>query len=107
MVGAGCDGLPVVGAADLGEVERVGGGAVAELSEGVVAPGPDGAVVGERHSVVGAGCDGLPAADCAGADLDGGERVGGGAVADLPGGVVAPGVDDAVAQGHGVGSRRR
>ena len=104
---------PAVAVAEPLRNDVAGGGAVAELAVAVVAPGPDGAVGGERDAVVAPGADGDDAVERAAA---GGQHqcrqrvIVGGAVAELAVVVAAPGPDAAgavqretvvLAGGHG------
>ncbi len=99
----GTEGSGAAGADDLDGCRSVGGGVVAELAFGVVAPAPGGAVglggagVFLAGSEVGDGGEGSGAAGSV--DLDGGELVGGGVVAELAFVVAAPAPGGAVGLG--------
>src|SRR6266851_3304048 len=70
-----------------------GGGAVAQLAGGVVAPGQNPAGGGQRQAVVAAAGDGRYKGAGREGDRNRGTEIGGGAVAQLAVGVVAPGED--------------
>ncbi len=97
------EGSGAAGADDLDGCRSVGGGVVAELAFGVVAPAPGGAVglggagVFLAGSEVGDGGEGSGSAGSV--DLDGGELVGGGVVSELAFVVSAPAPGGAVGLG--------
>src|SRR5581483_5663574 len=95
VVVAGGDRRHVRQVGDLDRAGAVGERPVAELTEAVPAPGPDGAVGPQRGGVAIAAGDRYRAGDAGDLDREADAGGGGDAVADLAVGVVAPGPDGA------------